>query len=272
MPREPKPTGDPYAILGLEPGATVAEARIAYYRRARLLHPDHHPDATDDERARLQQAMTALNLAWDAIEQADAVAPPPRTWSILDMDAVEVVDVPGFVGGNRWDVGLRLMGEPEAIAGLREVAADVTTLNFHDRPVEDHHLALAGNLPGLHRLVLADTRVTDVGLGIIAERFPAIRDLDLSATAVTDAGLPRLAALPSLHRLTMVDTAITDAGLEVLATMASLEMLNLRGAPVRGEGLHHLVRLPRLRLLAVSRVERADRRAFAAARPDVEVV
>lgn len=270
MPREPKPTGDPYAILGLEQGATVADARMAYYRRASLMHPDHHPEATDDERARLQQAMTALNLAWDAIEHGDVVEPTTNPWTIFDLDTV--IDVPGFVDGTRWDVGLRLTGKPEAIAGLRGVAAEVTTLNFHDRPVEDHHLSLAGDLPALQRLILADTRVTDAGLRVIAERFPAIRDLDLSATAVTDAGLPQLAALPSLYSLTMVDTAITDAGLEVLATMAGLEMLNLRGAAVRGHGLHHLARLPRLALLALPRVERAERREFAAARPDVELV
>jgi molecular chaperone DnaJ len=35
-----KPFGDPYAVLGLAPGATAADVRRAYLRRARLVHPD----------------------------------------------------------------------------------------------------------------------------------------------------------------------------------------------------------------------------------------
>jgi hypothetical protein len=49
---------DPYAVLGLAPGATAADIQRAYRRRARLVHPDiAGPGATS--------SMAELNLARD---------------------------------------------------------------------------------------------------------------------------------------------------------------------------------------------------------------
>ena len=268
MPSQPKPAAEHFAVLGLEPGATVAEARLAYPRRARLLHPDQHPDATDEERARLGQAMAALNVAWEAIER-DKGVPAASTSPPADLR----IEVPGFEQDWRWQfgVGLRLLGGPDALAGLRG-AAGVVSLDLHDRPVGDEHLRLLGDLPELRRLDLAQTVVTDRGLDVIARRYPTIRDLDLSATAITDAGLVPLAALPSLHSLTLVDSAVTDDGLSTLGGIAGLEILNLRGTAVGGRGLHHLAGLPRLRLLSLPRIDRGHRAGFAAARRDVELL
>ena len=52
---------DPYAVLGLEPGATRAEVRRAYRRRAKAIHPDvaDGADATG-EMARLNRARDQL--------------------------------------------------------------------------------------------------------------------------------------------------------------------------------------------------------------------
>jgi hypothetical protein len=268
VPREPKP-GDHRAVLGVDAGASMADARLAYYRRARLLHPDHHPDASAEERARLEEAMVALNLAWAAFAAGEAAADEP----VLFADAVVVPA--GFVLDRRWrvGVGLRLDSTGAALAGLRgEAAASVASLNLSRRDVGDHHLGLAADLPTLRRLDLSWTHVTDAGVAILAERYPSVRDLDLSGTAVADGGLGHLAALPTLHAITLVDTGITDAGLAVLAGLGGLEILNLRGTAVLGHGLQHLAGLPRLRLLSVPRLDRAVRRAFAAQRPDVEIL
>ena len=52
--------GDPYAVLGLAPGATAVDVRRAYLRRARLLHPDvAGPEATT--------RMAELNHARDVL-------------------------------------------------------------------------------------------------------------------------------------------------------------------------------------------------------------
>ena len=93
---------DPYAILGLSPGANSRQVRDAYRRLARR----YHPDRTDDPRA--TERMQAINRAWailsdpsrrarvDAGTQPRATttahwsgarpagarwAPPPAAWS-----------------------------------------------------------------------------------------------------------------------------------------------------------------------------------------------
>lgn len=53
-----QPSADPYAVLGVRPGATAAEIKAAY----RALVKRHHPDAGgDDER------ILALNAAWEVL-------------------------------------------------------------------------------------------------------------------------------------------------------------------------------------------------------------
>lgn len=59
---------DPLSVLGLDPSATYEEARQAYRRRSRLLHPDPHPDADEELRQEAERAMTALNRAWQTVE------------------------------------------------------------------------------------------------------------------------------------------------------------------------------------------------------------
>ena len=69
---------DPFARLGLAPGATLDDVRAARRRLAKQVHPDHGGDAA---------AMRALNATFDAAVKAvrarvdaPAVAPgPPRT-------------------------------------------------------------------------------------------------------------------------------------------------------------------------------------------------
>ena len=55
-----RPPGDPYAVLGLAPGATAADVQRAYRRRARLLHPDVAGEGGTSR-------MAELNLARDAV-------------------------------------------------------------------------------------------------------------------------------------------------------------------------------------------------------------
>jgi curved DNA-binding protein CbpA len=42
---QPQPVGDPYGVLGLEPGATMAEVKRAYRRLAKAYHPDSAGEA-----------------------------------------------------------------------------------------------------------------------------------------------------------------------------------------------------------------------------------
>jgi hypothetical protein len=66
---------DPFAELGLGPGATAAEVRAAFWARARAMHPDRHPnDPGANERFR------RVVLAYeDALRLARGLPPRRRT-------------------------------------------------------------------------------------------------------------------------------------------------------------------------------------------------
>lgn len=57
-----QPLTDPYAVLGVSPGATPAEIKAAYRALVKL----HHPDAGGDD-----QRILALNAAWEVLGDGD---------------------------------------------------------------------------------------------------------------------------------------------------------------------------------------------------------
>ena len=56
-----------YDILGIDPSATQEELRLAYHRRAQLLHPDHHAGASPDVIAEAERSLRELNDAWSVL-------------------------------------------------------------------------------------------------------------------------------------------------------------------------------------------------------------
>jgi hypothetical protein len=65
-----------WRVLGLEPTAGLDEARRAYRRRARTLHPDRHQGAAPEVVAEAERAMRELTAAWATIRHAAAPEPP----------------------------------------------------------------------------------------------------------------------------------------------------------------------------------------------------
>jgi hypothetical protein len=65
------PDADPYAVLGILPGASLSDAAAARREIARECHPDRHPTggapATREER---QRRMQAANAAYDRLRSA----------------------------------------------------------------------------------------------------------------------------------------------------------------------------------------------------------
>ncbi len=55
-----RPFGNPYAVLGIAPGASAADVRRAYLRRARLLHPDVAGAEATGQMAELNHARDEL--------------------------------------------------------------------------------------------------------------------------------------------------------------------------------------------------------------------
>jgi hypothetical protein len=66
---------DPWAVLGLGPGSSLAEARAARRRLAKQLHPDLHTTRPPVERAELARRMTQVNLAIAELEAGGTDAP-----------------------------------------------------------------------------------------------------------------------------------------------------------------------------------------------------
>jgi DnaJ like chaperone protein len=65
----PDAAPDPYAVLGVDPGADLAEVRMAWRAEARASHPDRMiARGVPEEAARLaEKRLAAINAAWDAI-------------------------------------------------------------------------------------------------------------------------------------------------------------------------------------------------------------
>jgi hypothetical protein len=74
---------DPWLVLGVAPGSSLADARAARRRLAKQLHPDLHAAGPAAEQAELAARMTLVNQALSEIEAvlaaADAPSPGPAT-------------------------------------------------------------------------------------------------------------------------------------------------------------------------------------------------
>lgn len=100
----------------------------------------------------------------------------------------------------------------EELTALLRTANLTVSLDLSGSDLSDgdlRHLAL----PGVERLVLDNTRITDAGLDHLA---PGLRSLSLRYTRITDAGLERLESIPSLRYLSLGGTAVTDRGVDRL--------------------------------------------------------
>jgi hypothetical protein len=86
-------SGDPWAVLGLAPGAPLEDARRAYLARLQLVHPDRHQGTSPAVLAEAERATRELNTAWEQVQALWAgggVAgpggggpgppPPPGAW------------------------------------------------------------------------------------------------------------------------------------------------------------------------------------------------
>lgn len=54
-------------LLGVAPGADRDAIRRAYHRRARALHPDLHPGASEGHRRKLERALAAVTAAYEQL-------------------------------------------------------------------------------------------------------------------------------------------------------------------------------------------------------------
>jgi hypothetical protein len=121
-------------------------------------------------------------------------------------------------------------------AGFQIERGEVVAVGFAKDSDPVPLFPLLHELPKLHLIGLADTKITDAGLA----QLTAIKRIDfvgLRNTAITDAGLAHLSKLPGITGLNLSGTKVTDAGLIHLKTMSRLTKLNVSGTAVTEKGL-----------------------------------
>ncbi len=94
-------------------------------------------------------------------------------------------------------------------------------------------------------LNLNGAEVTDDDLaqwGRDLERLPGLSRLHLAHSQITDAGIGHLIAIPDLEELNFDHTQVTDAGLLCLKDLKSLRRLSIKGILASDDGLYDLSR------------------------------
>jgi hypothetical protein len=233
-------------------------------------------DANDIDLLRQLPRLTHLNLRLSRItpDMLRAVSGLKRlTYLNLSNTRVTDADLPVLAGMPNLEhlvlnhtrvtgAGLTVFGPPERARPIfvELAGSDVRTdalgvlsslpliaLNLSDTDAADDWLsALPTTLTSLR---LAHTHVTDVGLEIIARRFPELTFLDLSGNRLTEDGvrsLRRLGRLEELHVDDVKDSAtcedgrpklLSDATLAGLKTLSHLKNLHIGYSAVSDDGV-----------------------------------
>ena len=122
---------------------------------------------------------------------------------------------------------------------------------MHASWATDSDMPALARLPGLKKLDLSTTRISDRGLRELRPA-PGIADLNLCfAEQIGDEGASAMRNWKHLTRLNLRGTKITDATLEMLGDLTTLEDLDIGFAQLTDVGLDHLTPLAHLRKLAM---------------------
>jgi Leucine-rich repeat (LRR) protein len=130
-------------------------------------------------------------------------------------------------------------------------AVDGGSVSLRASWVTDSDMPLLAHMPGLTRLDLSLTRISDPGLRAL-RAAPSISDLNLSfAEQIGDDGVSALRDWKHLRRLNLRGTKITDNALETIAGLKSLESLDVGSAQLTDAGPEHLTPLANLHRLSL---------------------
>ncbi len=170
------------------------------------------------------------------------------------------------------DTGLRNLSDLHQLQTLKLASTEITDeglIHLHRMPelkVLDLGFThcgdpalnwLAATCPGLERIDLTSTRISDDGL----DRLLACKNLtylNLTHTAVTSRGVARLSDSENLITLVLQNTAIDDEALAAVSKIPKLQQLNLRDTPITDAGLERLASAPNLNALLVCGTQVTD--------------
>lgn len=127
---------------------------------------------------------------------------------------------------------------------------ELTSLTLIECTTTDESLKVLAKFKGLEELTLHFVQA-DQGLEHL-QQVPGLNRLSLENTRLTDAGLQKLAAVPRLKHLSLNNLPeITDDGLAVLRDLPELESFYCEELTARGSGLAHLAVATNLKELSL---------------------
>lgn len=225
---------------GGDDGKVVAAGRAASSELVRRIFlPASHEDAMPPRGHRTLSPADAALVRWwvdtgarfDLTLEDAEVAPEV-------LPAIEALTGPLQRGGPTLPSVAVAEASPEAVAAVRAEGFSIARI--------------ADGRPFLHvHSTNAAPRVTDASLAALAGVAPQVLWLDLGSTRISDRGLGALAQLSNLTRLHLQHTAVGDSGVARLAGLQRLEYLNLYGTTVTDASMGPLASLKRLRALYV---------------------
>ncbi|KAM7491482.1 hypothetical protein LguiA_034403 [Lonicera macranthoides] len=153
--------------------------------------------------------------------------------------------------------------EDDSVEMIAFIGANLRFLNLNNTRVSSVGVGiLAGHVPNLETLLLSSTRIDDLAMSYIG-MMPSLKVINLSSTNVR--GLiqqigdrkdliPSLTALQNLsylERLDMEETKVSDAALEPLPNFQALSYLSLRNGFLTDESLYRLSSIRKLIVLSI---------------------
>lgn len=134
----------------------------------------------------------------------------------------------------RLEVTWRHADAPPTVAQLQAlgpVADRVVDLDLARSDVGDAAVRALPALPGLERLHLEGSAVTDAAAPLIVERAPGLRYLNLHSTGLTGAAAAPLGGLRELRRLVLFGTDVDGAAADALVARVPALKVTLDAAP-----------------------------------------
>ncbi|MEE2686296.1 MAG: hypothetical protein VYB09_08295 [Planctomycetota bacterium] len=123
--------------------------------------------------------------------------------------------------------------------------------------VDDNTIEALRGVPGIHRVVIEQSRLSAAGLEVLAT-IPGLEHLVIRGRAVDDEGLSRLATARTLTVLNLPQTTVSDAALRELQRLPELMLLRIGSPNLQDECLEVITGMPALKFLHLIDVPVSD--------------
>lgn len=167
-------------------------------------------------------------------------------------------------------------GLKNAIEAVREGRSRRLSMSFE---YDEKVLRVCAELPGLQRLDLSDTPVSDKATELIVripnltglflnrthmatlagfDQLKKVEHLELRTTEITNDSLRNLLGMKSLIELLIGNTEISDEGIELLTGFKNLRELDLSDTKITSKSVQYIKQFPHLQILYLSKTNLSE--------------